>query len=363
MSKHSHRLPLLDSTFLRIETSDTPMHVGMLMEFTIPRSAGPGLHHQRRGRAAGATATASPVQPGPREWPGVAVGAGSAHGQDGRHGVPRPAHGTARPGWRTCVGRAGLPPPRHRARQVAAPVDLPRHRGTRGRPLRHLRQDPPLADRRGQWDQAGDQAVGRNTRWSVAPALAAGSTVQEEGPAGEGAADSGRAPPRCRSSRFVRPGVDQTAPRRSRRARARPVRGAALGPQRTRHERASSRDPAARLGAGQGTRRTLRLLGERRVPRRLRRCLAPLPPRPRRPARTFAGRRRSGEPAGGGPGGRQRRRVRLGGTGHRHGRSRRAARSSDAVDEGGQGPPEVHDSLGTPGVHPDDHGDPHRPCS
>lgn len=41
MSEQSYRLSVLDSTFLRIETSDTPMHVGMLMEFTIPESAGP----------------------------------------------------------------------------------------------------------------------------------------------------------------------------------------------------------------------------------------------------------------------------------------------------------------------------------
>lgn len=43
MSKQSHRLPFLDSTFLRIETSDTPVHVGMLMEFAIPEAAGPGF--------------------------------------------------------------------------------------------------------------------------------------------------------------------------------------------------------------------------------------------------------------------------------------------------------------------------------
>ncbi|AEF40662.1 wax ester/triacylglycerol synthase domain-containing protein [Hoyosella subflava] len=43
MSGQSYRLSVLDSTFLRIESSDTPMHVGMLMEFTIPQSAGPGF--------------------------------------------------------------------------------------------------------------------------------------------------------------------------------------------------------------------------------------------------------------------------------------------------------------------------------
>jgi WS/DGAT/MGAT family acyltransferase len=35
------RLSVLDSTFLRIETSDTPMHVGALMTFEIPEGAGP----------------------------------------------------------------------------------------------------------------------------------------------------------------------------------------------------------------------------------------------------------------------------------------------------------------------------------
>jgi len=39
----SHRLSVLDSTFLRIETGDTPMHVGALMVFIIPESAPPGF--------------------------------------------------------------------------------------------------------------------------------------------------------------------------------------------------------------------------------------------------------------------------------------------------------------------------------
>lgn len=37
------RLSVLDSTFLRIETADTPMHVGALMTFRIPEGAGPGF--------------------------------------------------------------------------------------------------------------------------------------------------------------------------------------------------------------------------------------------------------------------------------------------------------------------------------
>lgn len=43
MSEQSRFLSVLDSTFLRIETIETPMHIGMLMEFTIPESAGPGF--------------------------------------------------------------------------------------------------------------------------------------------------------------------------------------------------------------------------------------------------------------------------------------------------------------------------------
>lgn len=41
MTDNRSRVPLLDSTFLRIETSDTPMHVGGLQVFSLPDDAGP----------------------------------------------------------------------------------------------------------------------------------------------------------------------------------------------------------------------------------------------------------------------------------------------------------------------------------
>ena len=40
MSDTRSRVPLLDSTFLRIETSDTPMHVAALQVFSLPEDAG-----------------------------------------------------------------------------------------------------------------------------------------------------------------------------------------------------------------------------------------------------------------------------------------------------------------------------------
>lgn len=40
-SANSSALSVLDSTFLRIETDDTPMHVGVLMVFDLPDDAGP----------------------------------------------------------------------------------------------------------------------------------------------------------------------------------------------------------------------------------------------------------------------------------------------------------------------------------
>lgn len=43
MSGKPRRLSVLDSTFLRIETADTPMHVGALMTFRIPDGAEPGF--------------------------------------------------------------------------------------------------------------------------------------------------------------------------------------------------------------------------------------------------------------------------------------------------------------------------------
>lgn len=39
----SHRLSVLDSTFLRIETGETPMHVGALLVFTLPADAPSGF--------------------------------------------------------------------------------------------------------------------------------------------------------------------------------------------------------------------------------------------------------------------------------------------------------------------------------
>jgi diacylglycerol O-acyltransferase / wax synthase len=41
MGNTRSRVPLLDSTFLRIETSDTPMHVASLQVFSLPDDAGP----------------------------------------------------------------------------------------------------------------------------------------------------------------------------------------------------------------------------------------------------------------------------------------------------------------------------------
>ena len=42
-SRTRTRLPLLDSTFLRIESSETPMHIGALQIFSIPDGASPGF--------------------------------------------------------------------------------------------------------------------------------------------------------------------------------------------------------------------------------------------------------------------------------------------------------------------------------
>ena len=41
----ARRLPFVDSMFLRLETSETPMHVGALQIFTIPQKAGPNFVH------------------------------------------------------------------------------------------------------------------------------------------------------------------------------------------------------------------------------------------------------------------------------------------------------------------------------
>ena len=147
-----------DSMFLIGESREHPMHVGGLQLFRKPAGAGPDYVGERLPRAAdphrgAAAAAAAPGRP--REQPRAAVVDRRARH---RPRVPRAAVRAAATRQGAAAARAGVAAARHPARPAPADVGVPPHRRARGRPVRHLHEDPPLARRR----RGGDVAAGQH---------------------------------------------------------------------------------------------------------------------------------------------------------------------------------------------------------
>ena len=310
MAKAS-RLSVLDSTFLRIETSDTPMHVGALMVFEIPDDADPGF-------VAGVVAGFREDRPLRRPFNQVLVKGLST-------GLAPAARIVESIDMEYHVRHTALPAPGGERELGELISHLHSTRLDRSRPL---------------WTCHVIEGLDGN-RFAVYVKIHHSLTDGVNGirlatdqlavtPDGDWTAPWLEAPPKDKPKRSRSKGGRSVAPHRA----ATSLLKGLVDLRRTKGDDEPVRVPfeappsvlnapvtnARRVATQQLDMERLRSiakrrrrLDERRLPRRLRRCPPALPPGPRRPARRVAGRRRAGEPARGGPGGRQRGRVPLGG--------------------------------------------------
>ena len=203
--------------------------------------------------------------------------AADARGPRRRPRLPRAPLGAAASGRPARAGHPRLPPAQPPARPPPAALGGAPDRGPRGKPLRDLHEDAPLADRRRQRDAADPARALHRSRRARHARVLDGRRRQ-----------SARA--RARTATAARCGALARAPAaapmrcdgpRPRRGRARPGRrrrqrppgalpGARLGARRHARRPAALRHPAVRAAADQGAGEGGRLHAERRGPLSLR---------------------------------------------------------------------------------------------